>query len=160
MPADSSRPSTISASVRVAYVPIGINRSMSTGMISTAARESYAATGTLRMRIENHRSPWLLVEVEITDEVAKHRHVLAHRGPRIRAAVSRRVEPLPSDEVVLDELGVGVETQGLVVDVAPARIWRDDHCWDPEAVSLAVDDGWDDMVVETAPVIPGEEDGR
>jgi len=111
------------------------------------------------MRIENHRPSWLLVEVEITDEVSKYRRVLAHSGPRVRAPVGRRVESLPSDEVVLDELRVGVETQGLVVDVAPARIRRDDHCWDPEAVSLAIDDRWDDMVVKTAPVIPGKEDG-
>ena len=53
-------------------------------------------------------------------EVAEHRRVLAHVGPRVGAAVGRWVEPLAAEEVVLDELGVGVEAQRLVVDVALA----------------------------------------
>ena len=44
--------------------------------------------------------------------------VLADVGPRVGPAVGRGFEPLAAQEVVLDELVVGVEAEGLVVDVA------------------------------------------
>jgi hypothetical protein len=37
----------------------------------------------------------LLLEVEVGREVAEDRHVLAHVGPRVRAFIGVRVEPLP-----------------------------------------------------------------
>ena len=46
--------------------------------------------------------------------------VLADDRSRIGAAVGPRVEPLPAEEVVLDELQVRVEGERLVVDVARA----------------------------------------
>ena len=66
-----------------------------------------------------------------------------------------RVEPPAAEEVVLDELRVGVEAQRLVIDVAALRV-RADH--DPryaQAVTVHVDPRRHDVVVETAPVVPG-----
>ena len=67
---------------------------------------------------QDQRRPRLLVEVEVGDEVAEDGRVLADVGARVGAAVGRRVEALAAEEVVLDELDVGVEAQRLVVDVA------------------------------------------
>ena len=59
-------------------------------------------------------------------EVAELRRVLAHRRPRIRPAVGAGSSRGEAQEVVLDELCVGVELQRLVVDVPAPRV-RADH---------------------------------
>ena len=76
--------------------------------------------GQRRLRMHGQRDgrSWWLGEVEVVDEVAEDRRVLAHVGSRVRAAVGRGIEPLTAEEVVLDELVVRVEAQRLVVDVA------------------------------------------
>ncbi len=91
-------------------------------------------------------------------QVAEHRHVLADRRPRVGPPVRRRVEPQTAEEVVLDELGVGVEAQDLVVDEAAPRVRRDQERGHPQAVAVLVDRRRHDVVVETAPVVPREED--
>src|SRR5437899_12138343 len=75
---------------------------------------------------KKQRRSWLLVEVEVVDEVAEDLDVFAHVGSRVRSAVGARIEPLAVQEVVLDELEVGVRTQYLVIDVALSRE-RADH---------------------------------
>jgi hypothetical protein len=47
---------------------------------------------------------------------------VAHGGPRVGAALGGRVKPLSAEEVVLDEVVVGVEAQDLLVDMA--ALWR------------------------------------
>src|ERR1700694_1404436 len=42
--------------------------------------------------------------------------------------------------------------------VAGLRVRADDEARDAQPVAQLVDRGWDDVVVEAAPVIPGEED--
>src|SRR3954452_22863332 len=64
---------------------------------------------SVRERLEEHRRPRGLGEVEIVVEVAEDREVLAHRRPRVGTAVGLRVEALATEEPVLDELQVGVE---------------------------------------------------
>jgi hypothetical protein len=66
---------------------------------------------------EDDRRARFLVEVEIGGQVAEDPAVLTDIGARIGAAVRLRVEPRSVQEVVLDELVVGVERQGLVIDV-------------------------------------------
>ncbi len=78
--------------------------------------------GLLGVRRQDQRWARRLREVEVGEQVAERGVVLAHVGPRVRAPVGGRVEPLPAEEVVLDELQVGVERQRLVIDGCPA--WR------------------------------------
>src|SRR4051794_12288518 len=85
---------------------------------------SFAKAGPRR---QQQRRPRLLAEVEVADEVAEDRHVLAHGRARIGPTVSPRVEPFPVQEVVLDELHVGVEAQDLVVDEPTPGVGRDDE---------------------------------
>ena len=71
---------------------------------------------------EDQRWARRLVEVEVVGEVAEDLLVLADVGSGIGSAVGGGVDALAVQEVVLDELVVGVEAEGLVVDVAAA--WR------------------------------------
>src|SRR5437016_6426064 len=74
---------------------------------------------------QEHRLARPLVEVKVLDQVAEDARLLAHRRPRVGSAVGLGVEALPAEEVVLDELQVGVETERLLVDVAPASVGTD-----------------------------------
>src|SRR5699024_4114002 len=77
------------------------------GRASKSTRSGYPALRGVE-RQEN-RSPRLPGEVEVAFEVAEDRLVLAYVGPRVGSAVGARVDPLAVQEVVLDELEVGVE---------------------------------------------------
>jgi hypothetical protein len=57
-----------------------------------------------------------LVEVEVRGEVTQHGGVLAHGGAGVGTAVSLGIETAAAEEVVFDELQVGVVTEG--------RAWR------------------------------------
>ena len=107
-------------------------------------------------RIVGGRGVWL--EVEVGGDVAEDRVVLADVGAGVGAAVGGGIEARAVDEVVLDELRVGVEAEDLVVDVALLGVRADHDPGDAEAEAVAVDDRRHDVVVEAAPVIPGEED--
>jgi hypothetical protein len=48
------------------------------------------------------------------------------------------VDALTAEEVVLDELEVGVEAEGLVVDEPAAGVGADDDARDPQPVAVAV----------------------
>ena len=84
--------------------------------------------------------------------------VLADVGSRVGSTVGGRVEALAAEEVVFDELVVRVEAEGLVVDVAVFGVGADDDARDAEPVAVLVDRRGDDVVVEAAPVVPGQED--
>jgi hypothetical protein len=56
--------------------------------------------------------------------------------PSVRGSIRLAVQ-----EVVLDELEVGVEAEGLVVDVAPLRVGADHERRHAQPVALAVDRG-------------------
>jgi len=62
-------------------------------------------------RVYGQEERWagFLAEVEVGDQVAQDRRVLADVRARVGPAVGGRVEALATQEVVLDELGVGVE---------------------------------------------------
>src|ERR1700676_14679 len=115
--------------------------------------------GCHRMHRQDHRGPWRLREVEVRGQVAQDADVLAHRGPRVGTAVGERIDALSIEEHVLDELVVGVEAEGLVVYIALAGVGADPHAGHAQPVSVLVDDGGDHVIVEAAPVVPGEEDG-
>src|SRR5579859_6250068 len=116
--------------------------------------------GCLRADGEDEGGPRLLAEVEVLRQVAEDRAVLPDIWPAIRAPVGLRVEALAGQEVVLDELEVSIERQRLVVDVARLRVGADHDGRYPQSVAEAVDLGRGHVVVEAAPVVPGEEDGR
>src|SRR5205807_1400282 len=77
-----------------------------------------------------------------------------------------RLRPCPGpdaltvEEVVLDELVERVEAQGLVVDEAGPGVRADHQRGNAEAVSVAVDVRRANVVVASAPVVPGQEDRR
>src|SRR5207245_6963387 len=108
---------------------------------------------------QDHRRPGRLAEVEVTGQASQDGDVFAHGRPRIGAAVGQRVQPLATQEDVLDELDISVEAEGLVVDVVLLRIGADDQRWDPQAVAVLVHHRRHHVIVEAAPVIPGQEDG-
>src|SRR5436309_15694127 len=112
------------------------------------------------MRIQNERWARPLREVEVARERAEDRFVLADVGARIRAAVGARVDALATEEVVLDELDVGVEAERLMVDEALASVGADHEAGDAKPVAVAVDARRRHVVVEAAPVVPREEDRR
>src|SRR5262245_20781145 len=78
-------------------------------------------------RVQDHRLSRLLVEVELVGEVAQDGDFLTDRRARVRPAVGGRVEPLPAQEPVLDQLQIRVERERLAVDVALARIACHEH---------------------------------
>src|SRR5438876_346135 len=114
-----------------------------------------------RLRVDRQwlRSPGSLGEVEIGAQVAQHRGVLTHAGSRIRTPVGARIEALATQEVILDELDIGIEAQLLVVDVAMLGLGADHDAWYTEAVAVRVLPRRNDVIVEAAPVVPGEENG-
>ena len=113
-----------------------------------------------RSRREDQRRPRRPGEVELAEQVTENRRVLAYVGARVRPAVVGRVEALAAQEPVLDERGVRVEAERLVVDVPGPRPRADQQPRHPQAVALLVHGGRCDVVVEAAPVVPGEEDRR
>src|SRR5207248_11276483 len=92
-----------------------------------------------RTKREEERRPRLLVEVEVLREIAEDRLVLADVRATVGAAVGLGIEPPATEEVVLDELEVGVEAEGLVVDVALLRVGAYHERRHAQSVSLAVD---------------------
>ncbi len=112
-----------------------------------------------RVGRQQERLARCLAEVEVVHQVAKLRRVLADIGPGIGPAVGLRVEAGAVKEIVLDELQVGVAAQDLVVDEALLGVGGDDQPWHAQAVPVPVDLRRCHVVVEAAPVVPGQEDG-
>src|ERR1035437_7644931 len=61
---------------------------------------------------QHHPRPGTLVEVEVSDQIAKDLLVLTDIWSRVRSTVCRGVEALPVEEVIFDELVIGIEAQG------------------------------------------------
>src|SRR5437763_1272133 len=102
--------------------------------------------------------PRLLRKVEVCRQIAKRGERLSHRRPWIGAPVAARIKPGTAEKVVLDELGVRVEAQDLVVDEPATRVRTDDQPGDAQSVAVLIDPRRDDMVVEPAPVVPGQDE--
>ncbi len=64
----------------------------------------------------------------------------------------------PCQEVILDELHVGVEAERLMVDVALARKWADDQSGNAQAIAVVIHRRRGHVIVETAPIVPGQKD--
>src|SRR5207253_3778997 len=98
-------------------------------------------SGSAVRRVQRHqlRLAGVLREVELADEVAEQLCVLADDGARVGPAVRLWVEPLAAEEVVFDELQVGVERECLVVDVAVAGPGADQEAGYTQPVALPVD---------------------
>src|SRR6266540_3639001 len=114
-----------------------------------------------RPRRQDEGRPGRLREIELVEQVPEDRLVLPDAGAGIPPPVLLRVESLAVQEPVLDELEIGVERQGVVVDVALPRVGTDQQGRHPHRVAEPVAGrGGDDVVVEAAPVVPGHEDRR
>ena len=59
-----------------------------------------------RISRQDKGRPGRLGEVEVLRQITELRGILAHRWARVRATVVRRINPLPTEEIVLDELKV------------------------------------------------------
>src|SRR4051812_33361059 len=94
-------------------------RARSPGPSSPAQPCAAPYLSELRVQRQDQRPARMPGEVEVVAEVSEDGDLLPDGGSGIRPPVRRRVEALPVEEVVLDELQVRVVAQGLVVDVAP-----------------------------------------
>src|SRR5437870_4776072 len=104
--------------------------SWATGTHNTQSASTSACESGPRVRLQNQgRSRWLR-EVEVVREVAEDGDVLAHRRARVGSTVGARIEALSAEEVVFDELEVGIEAQRLMVDEPALRIRADDESGD------------------------------
>src|ERR1700730_369517 len=72
------------------------------------------------------RLQWLLTEIKVLLQVAKQLSLLPYVGAGIWAPISPGVDALAVQKHVLDELGVPVVAERLVVDVAASGV-RADH---------------------------------
>src|SRR5205085_1429912 len=81
-------------------------------------------------------------------------------GPGIGPAVGAGVEALAVAEAALAELVVGGEGQRLMIDVALAGAGADDDPRHAEPVAVLVDARRGDLVLDPAPVVPGQEARR
>src|SRR6516165_10674865 len=77
-----------------------------------------------RRERQDDRRPWWLVEVEVVHEVAELGNGLAHSRTWIGTSVGVRVQACAAEEVVLDELQVGVVAERLMVDEPFLRVRR------------------------------------
>src|SRR2546421_8560636 len=107
---------------------------------------------------EDHRWQRGLVEVEVVDQVAQLGSVFADGRARVGAAIVAGIDPLSFKKVVLNELDVGVKAQSLVVDVTLLGVRADHECRHSQSVTIRIHAWRRYMVVEPAPVVPGEED--
>src|SRR5580704_18524462 len=71
-----------------------------------------------RVGRQEHRRARRLVEVEVLVHVAQNLLVLADVGSRVGTAICRGVQSRTAEEVVLNELEVGIAAEDLMVDVA------------------------------------------
>src|SRR5262249_42477390 len=109
---------------------------------------------------QQERLAWRLGEVEVLVKAAQHRQRLPDVTTRAAAAVGLGGEPGAAEEVIFDELQVGVSAERLMVDVALLGVWGDDQRGDTEPVAVPVGSPGTDIVVKAAPVVPGRERWR
>src|SRR5690242_1387035 len=156
-----SRPTR--AGTRAASVPLAALAGWRRGGAAGAGRlvaEPGGDGGRVGWRVggQQDRGAGRLAEVEVPAELAEHRLVLTDVGAPVGTAVGGRIEAGGAEEVVFDELQVGVTGQDLVVDVAAPGVRRDDQAGHAQAVTVLVDGGRPHVIVEATPVVPGQED--
>src|SRR5450432_1996030 len=79
----------------------------------------------LRVHRQRDGCPRCLSEIEIAEQIAEDGNVLAHIGTWIGPTITAWIDALTAEEIVFDELVIGVETEGLMIDVPLARIGAD-----------------------------------
>src|SRR5580765_3076721 len=110
-------------SIRDRFFPGRMRLSFIRSEFNLRADSPCVEKGLSERRVERQQDRWprFLIEVEVAREIPEHARVLPHARPRVGPAVGLRVEPRAAEEVVLDELGVSIEAEHLVIDVAPPR---------------------------------------
>jgi hypothetical protein len=100
--------------------------SLSSVVTSNATYPSIVMADSLqesgRVNGQDHRLARRLGEVEVLRQIAKLWGGFAHIGPRVWPAIGLRIQSLAAEEVVFDELKVGVEAQCLVVETSQRRL--------------------------------------
>src|SRR5581483_10071468 len=109
---------------------------------------------------ENQGRTRRLSEIEVLQQVAELRESLADIRARVWAAIGPGVKALATEEIVFDELDVGIKAQYLVINVSLLGIGADHETGYPQAVAIFVDTWRRDVIIEAAPVVPGKKDGR
>src|SRR5579875_2175448 len=104
------------------------------------------------MEGEHDRRARRLREVEVVDKVAQDGNVLAHSRTWVWTPIGCRVEALAVQEIVFDELQIGIEAERLVVNVAFSGVGADDEAGDAQAIAVFIDRRRNNVVVETAPI--------
>src|SRR4029453_11326966 len=99
----------------------------------------------------------MLGEIELPEKIAELGYLFPHGGTQIGASIGERIESLPVEKQVLDELQVGVKAECLVVDEPASCERADHHAGNAESVAEAVDLRWLYVVVISAPVVPRDE---
>src|SRR5207247_1479122 len=109
--------------------------------------DGWRASGSAELRPQRQieRRTRGLREVEVAPEVAEDLRALPHVGPWVGPAVGRRVDALPVEEVVLNELQIRIEAQNLMVDVSALRVRADHEPRHAQAVAVRVDLRWPDV---------------
>src|SRR5579859_4613323 len=102
---------------------------------------------------------WRLCEIEISGQVAQNSRILPHIWTRIGTPIGLRIEPRATQEIILDELEVGIKAQGLVIDEALPGIGADDQAGHTQPIAIRIYLRRLHMIIEASPIIPGEKDG-
>ena len=115
---------------------------------------------SLRVHRQMQWRPRCLRKVKVFAQVAQQRRILTHVRPRVSPPVSGRIQPLAASEIILDEFDVRVEAESLVIDEALARIRADNDSRNAQPIAKVIGSGRDDVIVETSPVVPRQENRR
>src|SRR5262245_6580232 len=102
----------------------------------------------------DHRLRRTLRKVEVPGQIAEDPDVFSYRWSRVGTTIGSWVQALTAEEVVLDELVVGVEAQRLVIDSPVLGVWTDHERRHAQAVAVLIDNRWRHVVVKATPVVP------
>src|SRR5579863_4741326 len=128
----------LAASTVCAHPPAGID-SKKSAAIAAALRCRYGSRSGPHGGVgQNFRTARRLVEIEICAQIAELRRVFAHVGTAVGAAIGFRIDALAVEEVVFNELHVGVVTQRLMIDKTTAGVRTDHDARHPNAVAVLV----------------------
>src|SRR5450759_852099 len=98
-------------------------------------RAGCARQGGLRMHRQRHGRTGSLGEVEICGDVSEDADIFSDVWPWVGPTVGAGINALTAEQILLDELVVGVERECLVIDIPLLGVGADDHGRHSQAVS-------------------------
>ncbi len=109
---------------------------------------------------QNHRRAWCLGKVEVRQQITQSRSLLPYTGSRVRATIRPGVDALTIQKVIFNKLEICIKAERLMINIALFGIGADDQAGYPQAIAVLINHWWHNMIVESTPVVPGEENGR